>query len=154
LIILIYNSINKDSPFKKYHRQILIFFLGIVLIPLIAGNIKKFTNIYCPNQLEIYNGKYPYVKVLEPYPAGFKQTKKGQCFPAGHAVTGFCLMILFFVFEKKRWKWAGLLLGLVLGWILGTYQMLKGAHFIGDTLVAMFCCFLIATLIARVVGDN
>lgn len=151
LVILILNQKNKLPSLKKYHRQIFIFFLGITLIPLICGNIKKFTNVYCPSQLIKYDGQYHYVKVLEPYPADFKPHKKGQCFPAGHAVTGFCLMILFFVFEKKSWQWSGLFLGIGLGWILGLYQIAKGAHFFGDTLVGMFSCFLIGMLIVRVV---
>ena len=135
---------------KKYRHNILLTLLGLSLIPLIAGNIKKFTNIYCPSQLEIYNGNYPYVKILESYPADFVQTKKGKCFPAGHAITGFSLLILFFSLHKKSHKIFGLILGTLLGWILGTYQMFKGAHFFGDTLIAMFVCFLLAALITRV----
>ncbi len=152
LLILILNHKNKlPSSFKKYQRQIFILFLGITIIPLVAGNIKKFTDIYCPNQLAIYDGKYPYTKILEPYPVDFKPLKKGQCFPAGHAVTGFCFMILFFVFKGRAWKITGLLSGVVLGWVLGSYQMFKGVHFFGDTLVGMLCCFLVALLIVRFV---
>jgi membrane-associated PAP2 superfamily phosphatase len=135
---------------RKYRHNILLTLLGLSLIPLIAGNVKKFTNIYCPSQLEIYNGNYPYVKIFENYPADFIQTKKGKCFPAGHAITGFSLLILFFSLTKKSHKIGGLILGILLGWILGTYQMFKGAHFFGDTLIAMFLCFLLAALITRV----
>lgn len=138
------------SFYKKLpHHQLLIFFLGITLIPLTVGNIKKFTNIYCPDQLIIYDGYYPYVKILEPYPADFIQTKHGKCFPGGHAVTGFCLMILFFVFKKKSRRICGLLFGLTMGWILGFYQIVKGAHFLSDTFITMLCCFLLATIIAK-----
>jgi membrane-associated PAP2 superfamily phosphatase len=152
LVILILNHKNKlPSSFKKYQRQIFILFLGIILIPLVAGNIKKFTNIYCPNQLAIYDGKYPYTKILEPYPVDFKPLKVGKCFPAGHAVTGFCFMILFFVFKAGK-RNAGLLFGVALGWVLGAYQMFKGTHFFGDTLVGMLCCFLVALLIVRFVN--
>lgn len=140
---------------KKFHlndeqrKKLFIFLLGITIIPLTCGNIKKFTNIYCPGQLEIYDGSNPYVKILDSYPADFHQTKKGKCFPAGHAVTGFCLMILFFIFEKKSWKIAGLLFGLTTGWIFGFYQIAKGAHFLSDTALAMLCCFLVAMIIVR-----
>jgi membrane-associated PAP2 superfamily phosphatase len=39
--------------------------------------------------------------------------------------------------------------GFIFGWILGFYQMAKGAHFFGDTLVSMLLCFLVAAMIAR-----
>ncbi len=130
-------------------RIFLLIFLGLSLIPLIAGNIKKFTNIYCPDQLEIYNGDKPYVRIFESYPADFQQTKKGQCFPAGHPTTGFSLFILFFALPTKRQQIFGLTSAVTLGWITGFYQMAKGAHFFGDTLVTMLVCFLIAAITAR-----
>lgn len=142
----------KSQFFSRNRHKFFLIFLGLSLIPLIAGNVKKFTNIYCPNQLEIYDGKYPYVKILESYEADFHQEKKGQCFPAGHAVTGFALLILFFAFEKKFNKILGLTSGLSLGWILGSYQTLKGAHFFGDTLIAMLLCFFLAAIITKIYG--
>ncbi len=141
---------NKSQFLSRNRHKIFLIFLGLSLIPLIAGNVKKFTNIYCPNQLEMYDGKYPYVKILESYKADFHKEKKGQCFPAGNAVTGFALLILFFAFEKKFHKILGLTSGLALGWILGSYQTLKGAHFFGDTLISMLLCFFLAALIAKI----
>lgn len=131
---------------KSRHLFIL---LGLIFIPLIAGNIKKFTNIYCPNQLEIYGGKYPYVKIFESYPQDFVAKNKGQCFPAGHCVTGFALMILFFALRDKKSRLLGLFVGIFLGWILGFYQMARGVHFFGDTFVSMILCFLLAALIYK-----
>ncbi len=147
LIILIFNIKNRSKI--KYYNKIFLTFLGLTLIPLCAGNIKKFTNVYCPNQLEIYGGKYPYVKILDHYPADFKQEKKGKCFPAGHSITGFSLMILFFVFNKFLYRFLALTFAITLGWILGLYQMAKGVHFFSDTMISMICCFIIAALIAR-----
>jgi membrane-associated PAP2 superfamily phosphatase len=136
--------------FKGQRRRLFLIFLGLSLIPLIAGNIKKFTNIYCPAQLEIYDGDKPYVRIFESYPSDFQQIKTGQCFPAGHAVVGFALMILFFAFTKKSHRLWGLATGLILGWITGFYQMAKGAHFLGDSLVSMLVCFLLAALIYKI----
>jgi membrane-associated PAP2 superfamily phosphatase len=135
--------------FTKNRHKILLIFFGLAFVPLIVGNIKKFTNVYCPMQLEIYGEKYPYVRIFDHYPADFLQPKKAKCFPAGHSVTGFSLFILFFALTKKRSKIYGLFSGFIFGWILGFYQMAKGAHFFGDTLVSMLLCFLVAALIAR-----
>jgi membrane-associated PAP2 superfamily phosphatase len=151
LIILALNAKNKlPVYFKKHNHQIFILLLGLTIIPLVVGNIKKFTDIYCPNQLSVYNGKYPYIRILDASPTDLKLQKKGKCFPAGHAVTGFCFMILFFVFKKRIWKFSGLLFGVIFGWVLGFYQMAKGAHFFGDTFMAMLCCFFVASLIVRI----
>lgn len=139
----------KKNLIKKYQPQLILFLLGITIIPLIACNIKNFTNIYCPNQLEVYDGNYPYTKILNSYPENFIQDKKGRCFPAAHAVTGFCFMILFFILEKKRNKILSLFIALILGCAVGFYQMAKGTHFLSDTLISMMICFLIATIIAK-----
>ncbi len=107
LIVSIFAFKKKNDFLFARRHQFLLIFLGLVFIPLIAGNIKKFTNVYCPNQLEIYGGNYPYVKIFEKYPTDSKQIKKGQCFPAGHAITGFSLFIFFFALKKKSHKMIG-----------------------------------------------
>lgn len=139
---------------EKNRRKFLLIFLGLVLIPLIVGNIKKFTNVYCPSSLEMYGGNKPYVKIFDSYPQGFVQEKRGQCFPAGHAVTGFAFFILFFALEKKFSRFLGLTSALVLGSACGFYQMAKGVHFFGDTLISMLLCFLVAALLARISEIN
>jgi membrane-associated PAP2 superfamily phosphatase len=144
---------SKFAPIKidfvANRHKFFLTFLGLVLITLIAGNIKKFTNVYCPSRLEIYGGNAPYVKIFESYPTGFVQEKKPACFPAGHPVTGFCLFILFFIFSQKFWRIFSFSFALVLGWIFGFYQMAKGAHFFGDVLLSMLVCFFMAAFISR-----
>jgi membrane-associated PAP2 superfamily phosphatase len=135
---------------KKNRQKALLIFLGLSLIPLIVGNIKKFTNIYCPTQLEIFDGDRPYVKIFSKYPQNFQNEKAGKCFPAGHAITGFAFFILCFVFAKKSHQIFTFVAVTIYGWILGFYQILKGAHFVSDTLVSMLACFLMAALIAKI----
>jgi len=147
--------------YKNRHKFMLIF-LGLALIPLIVGNIKKFTDIYCPNQLDLYSGQYPYFRIFDEKTADFKEMRcqksphgeilqgkcnYGQCFPAGHPVTAFALMILFFALKNAFWRYFWLFLSITLGWVLGLYQMLKGAHFFSHVLVSMLVCFLVAAII-------
>ena len=150
-VVAYYLSIKSSSKdfFRKNRHRFALILLGFIAIPLLAGNIKKFTNVYCPNQHEIYGGKYPYVKILEAYPRDFVQEDKGQCFPAGHCVTGFVLMILFFALKDKKQRLIGLFSGIIFGWILGFYQMSRGVHFFSDTLISMLICFLLAAIIYR-----
>lgn len=144
VIFCIFKAIKTKN---EQRQKFIIIVTGLLLISLVSGNIKKFTNIYCPNQLEIYNGQYPYVKILQQYPADFTQEKLGKCFPAGHCITGFAFFILFFVLEKKRNRIFGLIGAFSAGWILGLYQMFKGAHFFSDTFISMLICFLLANLV-------
>lgn len=154
--------------FKKNHQnryRLLLILLGLAIIPLTVGNVKKITNIYCPNQLALYSGQYPHLTIFEKQSEEFKQLQKtmsphgelrhgkrnkGQCFPAGHSISGFALMILFFGLKKKSHKFVGLFTSIALGCILGFYQMAKGAHFFGHNLITMIACFLVAALIARI----
>lgn len=60
----------------------------------------------------------------------------GHCFPGGHASTGFALLTGFFVYRLTQPKLAYLflVLGLVIGFILGWGQMMRGAHFLSHNL--------------------
>lgn len=46
-------------------------------------------------------------------------------------------MMLFFCFRSRRDRWAGLGAGLIAGWGMGFYQMLRGQHFLSHTLFTM-----------------
>jgi membrane-associated PAP2 superfamily phosphatase len=150
LVAAILGFKKKTKFFHENRHRFFLIFLGLSLIPLIAGNVKKFTNVYCPTQLEIYNGDKPYVRIFESYDKDFVQKKRGNCFPAGHAITGFALFILFFAFEKTTHRILGFTAALTLGWIMANYQMLKGVHFFGDSLISMLLCFLLAALITKI----
>ena len=162
LIIVLFFGFKKKYQYLFLNRyKFLVILLGFIFIPLIAGNIKKFTNIYCPKQLEIYGGNREYVKIFDEYRDCQDKdfilkdknkicgnVKKGQCFPAGHPVTAFSLFILFFVLEKKSNKVLSLFGALFLGSMLSFYQIAKGAHFFSDCLLSMLVCFLLAQLIS------
>lgn len=75
--------------------------LSIIFVPALIAGAKYVTNVYCPYQLNIYNGLYPFVRILESYPADFIQPKPGRCFPAGHATAGFAFMALFSALTRR-----------------------------------------------------
>ncbi|OTG81032.1 phosphatase PAP2 family protein [Acinetobacter sp. ANC 4648] len=78
---------------------------------------------------------------------------EGHCFPGGHASTGFALLTGFFVYRlvQPKLAYAFLALGLVIGFILGWGQMMRGAHFLSHNLwtgwivfafnLLVYCCF-------------
>jgi membrane-associated PAP2 superfamily phosphatase len=65
-------------------------------------------------------------------------------------ITAFTLYIFCFILKNRIYQIYIFFAVTILGWILGFYQILKGAHFISDTLVAMLLSFLLAQLIARI----
>jgi len=142
----------KYQNLRNQNRFCLIMLLSFILVPVIIAGAKSFTNVYCPYQLNIYNGFYPFVRVLESYPADFIQPKIGRCFPAGHATAGFAFLGLFYAFQKLSYRLVGLSTGLILGWIAGIYQMLRGQHFFSHTLFSMIAALILIALINRLVA--
>jgi membrane-associated PAP2 superfamily phosphatase len=112
----------------------------LALAPLLVGIGKAATNVFTPNQTRHYGGFAPYVKVLEDYPVADHPKKRGRGFPAGHASGGFALMALSGLAATRRGRAVGVAVGLTVGWMMGLYQMLKGAHYLSHTvLTALFC---------------
>ena len=132
---------------RRARQELLLLILAIALVPILIGLGKKTSNIHCPSAIEYFNGDKPYVRLLGTYPADFVQIKPGKCYPAGHASGGFALMALFFFFKRKSYRYFGLALGIALGWIMGFYQITKGAHFFSDTVVTMLVAWLVILLL-------
>lgn len=148
--LLIFVASYKLPRLLRLRHPALLLFLSIVFVPLIVAGSKQLTNVYCPDQLEIYGGRFPRAGVLERYPEGFVQLKRGKCFPAGHATVGFALMMLYFCFEKRRQKIIALSAAITAGWITGTYQMLRGEHFLSHTLFTMVASWLVIIIIVQI----
>ncbi len=139
----------KIGTLRQYNHFCVVMLLSFILVPTIVAGAKYYTNVYCPYQLDIYNGAYPFVRVLESYPADFVQTKIGKCFPAGHATAGFAFMGLFYAFRQRANRRLGLAIGLGLGWMAGIYQMLRGQHFLSHTLFSMIASFMLIMVAAK-----
>lgn len=129
-----------DKPFW-------IMLLSIIFVPTIVAGAKYITNVYCPYQLDIYNGLYPFIRIIENYPADYIQPKPGRCFPAGHATAGFAFMALYYCFKTSWKRWTGLTLGLALGWTAALYQMYRGQHFLSHSFFSMIASFMVIMIV-------
>jgi len=139
----------KNTIVKEYRKGILIVVLSAIFVPLITGGLKKFTNVPCPKNEIHYGGIYPETKLWEHYPSTFKQTKRIECWPAGHASGGFALLSLFFLFKSKKRKKMAVMGALIIGWSMGYYKMLIGDHFLSHTIVVMIMAWLIVLSIVK-----
>lgn len=125
--------------------------LVIAVVPALAGLGKNVTNTFCPSEIRRYGGDVPYVTLCEPFPANDRPERRGHCFPAGHASGGFALMGLLAIRSSARWRRGAILLGLAVGWWMGGYQMLKGAHYLSHTLTTMFLAWLVVAIGAELI---
>jgi membrane-associated PAP2 superfamily phosphatase len=123
-------------------RDLWVAVLTLVTVPALAGLGKNYSNIFCPSEIRRYGGDVPYVKLCEPYPQDDRPERRGHCFPAGHASGGFALLGLLWLRRTRTWKFGALALGLGLGWWMGGYQMLKGAHYLSHTIVTMLLAWI------------
>ncbi len=134
-------------------RKAWLVVITLAVVPASIAIMKARSDIYTPASLVRYHGSKPYHHVFEPLPSGWPPNR-GHGFPAGHASGGFALMSLFHAFSERRWRWAGLACGLVSGWAMGLYQMLKGAHFLSHTIVTMLIAWLVIEVLAILLKVN
>lgn len=141
------------SFFKKslrpHRRNAALMGISLALIPMLISTWKNFSNVYCPNQVTRYEGKYLYAKAFERFPADYHPHKRGKGFPCGHSSGGFALMMLYFVLPGRRARILGLLGALALGWAMTIYQILRGEHFLSHGLVTMAVAWIVIVLLAR-----
>ena len=131
-------------------RNALLAAIGMVAIPAATSAVKLMTARYCPWDIIDFGGYAPYLHLFEAAPQGLKA---GQCFPAGHASTGF-LWIVWAVALRPAGRHAvrrALLAALLAGGILGTARMLQGAHFLSHTLWTLWLAWMLSTTLAVVV---
>ena len=129
-------------------KKALFLLLSLGIVPALMALGKNATGVYCPSQIIRYGGDHAYLHVLESIQLVAVSTKKGCCFPAGHASGGFALMSLYFWADSRAKQRLGLMTGLVLGWTMGLYQMFKGAHYLSHTLYTMATASLIIIILA------
>lgn len=150
IVFAVFAASFESAKLRPWRYACIMFLSAMLLVPVVLAGAKKYTNVFCPAQLEVYGGNKPYAKLFSHYPDSFTKvsTSRGRCFPAGHASGGFALMVLFFCFKKRYSKVLGLFVGLAAGWGMGLYQMLRGEHFLSHTIVTMFGAWVILLLLS------
>lgn len=129
----------RNPAWRARRKGCVLMLLALIVVPCILAGSRSFTNMYCPSQLVEFGGEYELQRILEPAnPANSGPGRlAGMCFPAGHASGGFALMMLYFARRPGQTSRGGLLFGLGYGLAMGLYQVIRGEHFMSDTLVTM-----------------
>jgi membrane-associated PAP2 superfamily phosphatase len=133
---------------RPFHAAVVLLTMGLTIGVTSLG--KKATHAFCPSQITRYGGPEAYVKTWTRYTEETRPVKYGVCWPAGHASGGFGMMASASLARTPRGRRRGILAGLTLGWIMGGYQMLKGAHYLSDTLVTMLLAWILHLALRRI----
>jgi membrane-associated PAP2 superfamily phosphatase len=134
-------------PAPMAQAWVVVLCLGVT--PLVVSILKANTHVFCPWDIQRYGGKEEYLKTWTKYDPPRPAEQCGNCWPAGHASGGFALVAAASLATTRRGRMRGTLLGLTVGWIMGGYQMLKGAHYLSDTMVTMLLAWIIHLLLRR-----
>jgi membrane-associated PAP2 superfamily phosphatase len=140
-------------------------FATFLTVPLIVAALKKTTDIYTPLQIERYHDpkllppmgtwstpgisarRIPYRRHWENYGTPRpSELRLGNGFPAGHASAGFVLMGLAAFATTPQWRRRWIWTGTSAGWIMGTYQLTNGNHFVSHTIATWALAWTILPL--------
>lgn len=133
---------------KIWRKCCVLLILSLIFVPLFIGIAKMTTNIYCPKQLAEFNGTYEQHRIFEIIEGERALEPRGVCFPGGHCSGGYALLMLFFALPfSQGGRYAGFAAGLFLGSLMGGYQIVRGEHFLSDTLSTICWAWMINLLI-------
>lgn len=142
----------KGLPFDPALRaRLLYLFTAMLAAVLLVWRLKGVTGVACPWDVNIFGGDTP---VRDPSFSFFRQA--GNCWPAGHAGSGFCLFALYFFWRDISPRraaaafWFALLFGFFCGWI----RLMQGAHFLSHVIATglidwLVCAALYVLFFAR-----
>ncbi len=132
-------------------KTLLFLILALIFIPVIVATLKHYSPIYCPNVVEHFGGERIYISPFNIFADGIFLSHFGKCFPAGHASGGFALISLYFVIQQRSIKITALLFSLMLGCVMGGYQIAKGAHYLSDTITTLVISYLVCITLEQII---
>jgi membrane-associated PAP2 superfamily phosphatase len=138
-----------DAPQKSR----LVACLSISLCAILVPGIKRISHTSCPWDMALFHGTFPYVSHWQWL---VQDGGPGHCFPAGHAVTGFAFLGMYFVYRYTRPRLAQLWLcgSITAGCVLGTVQIVRGAHYVSHVMWAGFFCWLLSLAVHQIFASS
>ena len=113
----------------------------------VIGWLKALTDKACPWHLVQYGGEYAFRRLFE-----MGASRGLQCWPAGHASTGFGLLAWSIMFYQRRqfsYSVMAFVVAMLLGNMFGISQVLRGAHFISHQFWTALICWTVCWLSYR-----
>jgi len=121
----------------------------LAIVPAMIGTLKHQSGVVCANQLLRYGGDIPDRLGHFMFARFLANDGLHGCFPSGHASGGFALLALGMLDRKVATRRVLWFIAVLYGSYMGTYQLLRGAHFLSHILVSALLAQLIVLVIAR-----
>jgi membrane-associated PAP2 superfamily phosphatase len=148
LLICVAAPASTTARLPLTRREAAFVLVCIAVILAVVGVLKFVTGVFPPFRVERYGGAHAYQTLLESL-SHRGEGNRGHAFPAAHCSGAFALMSLYFVAKRPAARWLALGSGLVMGWIVGLYQMAKGAHFLSHTVATMILAWMAILVVSR-----
>ncbi len=128
-------------------RQLCWSFVGMMLSTLAVSILKSQSMHACPWDLTQFGGSLQFYPMFASLPIG---ELGGHCWPGGHASGGFALMAFFFTFRRTHpiFAYVSLVMSLMLGFVMGWTQMIRGAHFLSHSLWSAWVVWLVLLILS------
>ena len=143
-------SIKKsEEAWQEKRKRYAYVFIAMLASVLLCWWLKQTTGVSCPWSTSAFGGTDP---ITDP---GWS-FRAGNCWPGGHAGSGFCLFALFFALRDQRKtlaRWC-LLAVFVFGSICGFARLMQGAHFLSHNLATMLIDWIVCAVIYVLIFDR
>lgn len=146
----------KDCPLLTNHARARTLYAVLAMLGavILVWWLKDTTGVACPWNVRAFGGDQP---VRDPTFSLFGQP--GNCWPAGHAGTGFCMLALWFALRDgtcsaaRHARWA-LMFALVVGVATGVARMMQGAHFLSHNIATALIDWLVVAVLYALFFDR
>jgi len=120
--------------------------LTVIASVAVISLLKNTSRTSCPWDLDAFGGVAHHVSH---WAWGVRDGGPGRCFPAGHASAAFAYAGGYLVLRRRvptvaRWWLIG---SVVLGFVLGFTQQMRGAHYMSHTLWTGWVCWVVGIVI-------
>lgn len=115
------------------------FVFCIALFPLFINILKDIFRQPCPRDMIQYGGTY--AGTLLEY---LKEHGPLRCFPGAHAAAPFSVLGFMYFFKDKYNQALFVLVLIPMASLVSSYQVLRGVHFVSDTIFTAFSAWLFA----------
>ena len=150
LILLIMSFFTQ--ALKPWRKKLTFAILLIAIAPgLITQTLKVTWGRPRPIETIEFGGKYNFRTPFSPDFSMIGNTNDGNSFPSGHTAIGFYVLVLYYVFNKKK---RFLLAGLIYGGVMAFGRMAQGAHFFSDVLTSGFIVYITAETLNKILAIN